>query len=172
MDCFHQLWFKFKYGFFPTNDNQDGRQNGRRLSVCIHRGHSYLVKFNWNSSKFDIWFASIKVIQEPCQKITRCFVFFIKVRVIFIYCLKTYKYWRLQKIIYQHICMTKYILTVWSSFIPLNAFPVILVRQFWSEKLIFMRIQCMYYQLIKCLAPWHTTLTLVIHKLVIIRSLV
>ena len=27
----------------------------------------------------------------------------------------------------------------------LNAFRVILVGQFWSEKLIFMRIQCMYY---------------------------
>ena len=45
-------------------------------------------------------------------------VFFIKVRVIFIYCLKTHKYWRSQKIIYQHICMTKYILTVWSRFTP------------------------------------------------------
>ena len=49
-------------------------------------------------------------------------VFLKKVRVIFIYCLKTYKYWRSQKnTIYQHICMTKYILTVWSSF-TLNAF--------------------------------------------------
>ena len=38
--------------FFLTNDNQDGRQNGRRLSVYIHRGHSYLVTFNWISSKF------------------------------------------------------------------------------------------------------------------------
>ena len=47
MDCFHELWFKFKYRFFPTNDNQDGRQNGRRLSVYIHRGHFYFVTFNW-----------------------------------------------------------------------------------------------------------------------------
>ena len=78
--------------FFPTNDNQDGRLNDRHLSVCIHSGQSYLVTFNWISSKFHIWFASIKVIQEPCQKMG----VFIKVRVIFIYYLKTYKYWRSQ----------------------------------------------------------------------------
>ena len=29
-------WFKFEYEFCPTNDNQDGQQNGRHLSVCIH----------------------------------------------------------------------------------------------------------------------------------------
>ena len=28
-----KLSFKFEYGFCPTNDNQDGRQNGPRLSV-------------------------------------------------------------------------------------------------------------------------------------------
>ena len=170
MDCFHQLWFKFKYEFFPTTDNQDGRQNRRRLSVCIHRGLSFLVTFNWISSKFHIWFASIKVIQNPCQKITEC-VFF-KKRVIFIYCLKTYKYWRSQKNSFINTSVWPDI--VWPSgpVSPLNAFRVILVRQFWSEKLIFMRIQCIYYLLIKCLAPWHNTLTLVIHKLVILRSLV
>ena len=41
--AFIKLWLKFEYGFFPTNDNQDGWQNGRRLSVCIYRGHSNLV---------------------------------------------------------------------------------------------------------------------------------
>ena len=39
----------------------------------------------------------MKVIQDPCQKITERF-FLKKIRVIFIYCLKTYKYWRSQKI--------------------------------------------------------------------------
>ena len=36
-----------------------------------------------------------KVVQDPCQKKTECFLK--KVRVIFIYCLKTYTYWRSQK---------------------------------------------------------------------------
>ena len=65
-----------------------------------------------------MWFASINVIQDQCQKITEHF--FKKVRVIFICCLKTYKYWRSLKnnIFYQQFCLTKYILTVWSSFIP------------------------------------------------------
>ena len=30
-----KLLLSFEYGFCPTNDNQDGRQNGRHLSVCI-----------------------------------------------------------------------------------------------------------------------------------------
>ena len=42
-----KLCFKFQYGFCLTNDNQDGRQNGRRLSVssicCC--GHTKLVIF-------------------------------------------------------------------------------------------------------------------------------
>ena len=28
-------WFKFKYEFCPTYNNEDGRQNGSRLSLCI-----------------------------------------------------------------------------------------------------------------------------------------
>ena len=31
--AFIKLSFKFEYGFCLTKDNQDGRQNGRRLSV-------------------------------------------------------------------------------------------------------------------------------------------
>ena len=31
-----KFWFKFEYWFSSTNDNEDGRQNGRRLSVYIH----------------------------------------------------------------------------------------------------------------------------------------
>ena len=55
-------WFKFEYEFCLTNDNQDGRQNSCRLSVWIVCccGHSNLVIFNRISSKFHIWFASIK----------------------------------------------------------------------------------------------------------------
>ena len=30
-----KLSFKFEYGFCPTNNNQDGRQNGPRLSVLV-----------------------------------------------------------------------------------------------------------------------------------------
>ena len=30
-----KLSFKFEYGFCPTKDNQDGRQNGQHLSVSI-----------------------------------------------------------------------------------------------------------------------------------------
>ena len=29
-------WFMFEYEFCPSNDNQDGQQNVRRLSLCIH----------------------------------------------------------------------------------------------------------------------------------------
>ena len=47
MDCFHQtlvqVWICF---FSPIHDNKDGRINGRRLSVWIHRGHSNLVILN------------------------------------------------------------------------------------------------------------------------------
>ena len=63
MGCFHQTLVQVWIWFFLTKDNQDGRQNGRRLSVCIHPhccGHSNLVIFNQISSKFHIWFASIK----------------------------------------------------------------------------------------------------------------
>ena len=46
-------------------------------------------------------------------------VFFKKVRVIFIYCLKRTSIGVHKKnIIYQRICMTKYILTIWSRFTP------------------------------------------------------
>ena len=31
-----KLWFKVRYGIFPTNDYQDGRQIGRHLSVDIY----------------------------------------------------------------------------------------------------------------------------------------
>ena len=41
--AFIQLWCNFEYGLFQTNDNQDGCQNGRRLSVCIYHGQSNLV---------------------------------------------------------------------------------------------------------------------------------
>ena len=30
-----KLLFKFEYKFSPTNDNQDGRQNGHHLSICF-----------------------------------------------------------------------------------------------------------------------------------------
>ena len=58
------------------------------------------------------------VSTEPMLKDNQ--VFFKQVRVIFIYCLETYKYWSSHKIliIYQHICMAKHILTVGSSFNP------------------------------------------------------
>ena len=39
------------------------------------------------------------------------------------------------------------------QFHPSMRTELYLVRQCWSETLIFMRIQCMYYKLIKCLAP-------------------
>ena len=74
-------------------------------------------------------------------------VFFKKVRVIFIYCLKTYTYWRSQKIIYQHICMTEIYFDRLVQFHPSMRSELYLVRQFWSEKLIFMRIQCTLYVL-------------------------
>ena len=51
-----KLCFKFEYDFCPTNNNQDGRQNGRRLLVCIRPLlWSLLVVFNRISSKFHIY---------------------------------------------------------------------------------------------------------------------
>ena len=61
MDCFHQpLVFKFEYKFSPTNDNQDGRQNGRGLSVCFCE-QSTLIIYYWITSKFHIWITFIKL---------------------------------------------------------------------------------------------------------------
>ena len=61
MDCFHQPLIQVRIRFFfPTNDNQDGRQNGRRL--CEHcRGHSNSVISYRISSKFHTWIAFIKL---------------------------------------------------------------------------------------------------------------
>ena len=41
------LSFKFEYGFCPTSDNQDGRQNGRHLSisaVVVTLTQSFLIR--------------------------------------------------------------------------------------------------------------------------------
>ena len=55
-----QLSFKFEYGFCPTNDNQDGPQNGRRLSVSmlwsLLLSHFYQIPIN-----FHIWITSIRL---------------------------------------------------------------------------------------------------------------
>ena len=48
-----KLLFKFEYKLSPTNDNQDGRQNGRRLSICFC-GQSTLIIFYPITSKFHI----------------------------------------------------------------------------------------------------------------------
>ena len=55
-----KLWFKFEYGFCPTNNNQDGQQNGHHLSVGFCR-HSTLVIYYWIAPKFLIWINSIKL---------------------------------------------------------------------------------------------------------------
>ena len=57
-----KLWFKFQYEFCPTNDNQDDQQMAAAYQFASIRccGHSNLVIFNWISSKFHLWFASIK----------------------------------------------------------------------------------------------------------------
>ena len=42
------LTFKFEYWFCPTSDNQDGRQNGRHLSiftVVVRLTQSFLIRF-------------------------------------------------------------------------------------------------------------------------------
>ena len=57
------LSFKFEYGFSPTSDNKDGRQNGPPkwpppINIC-YRGHFNSAIFNQSSSIFHIWIASI-----------------------------------------------------------------------------------------------------------------
>ena len=42
----------------------------RFASIMVTLTKSHLIGF----SKFHIWFASIKVIQDPCRKITECFL--------------------------------------------------------------------------------------------------
>ena len=54
-----KLWFKFKYGFCPANENQDGRC----LSVCFC-GHSTIVIYNPIASKFHIWITFIKLFPK------------------------------------------------------------------------------------------------------------
>ena len=54
-----ELSFKFEYRFCPTNDNHEGQQNGRHLSVSA--GVVTLTHFNRISSKFLIWTAFIKL---------------------------------------------------------------------------------------------------------------
>ena len=42
------LWFKFEYGFCPTSNIQDGRQNGRHISistVVVTLIQSFLIGF-------------------------------------------------------------------------------------------------------------------------------
>ena len=46
-----KILFKFKYKFNQTNDNQDGRQNGRCLSICFC-GQSTLIIYYPITSKF------------------------------------------------------------------------------------------------------------------------
>ena len=61
MDCFHQTLIQVRLRFCATNDNQDDRQNGGRLSVCSCErccGHSNSVIFNQISFKSNICIAS------------------------------------------------------------------------------------------------------------------
>ena len=55
-----KLWFKLKYKFCPTNDSQDGRQNGCRLPVCTGV-HPTLVIYYLIASKFHIRITFIKL---------------------------------------------------------------------------------------------------------------
>ena len=55
-----KLLFKLQYMFSPTNDNQDGRQNGRCQSVCTC-GQSTLIIYYRITSKFHIWITFIKL---------------------------------------------------------------------------------------------------------------
>ena len=55
-----KLLFKFEYKYSLTNDNQDGRQNGHRLSICFY-GQSILIIYYTITSKFHIWITFIKL---------------------------------------------------------------------------------------------------------------
>ena len=48
-----RLLLQFEYKFSPTNDNQDGRQNGHRLSICFCC-QSTLIIYYPITSKFHI----------------------------------------------------------------------------------------------------------------------
>ena len=53
---------KFEYGFYPTNDNQDGLQHDCPLSVSVVVVTLTQSFFNRNPSRFHIWIASIKLL--------------------------------------------------------------------------------------------------------------
>ena len=77
MDASIKLRFKFEYEYCPTNDNQDGQQNGRRLPVCT-RGHttlSHLLPDCFQISHMDylyqtltqVWICALSVNQDGLQ---------------------------------------------------------------------------------------------------------
>ena len=55
-----KLLFKKEYKFSPTNDNQNGWQNGRRLSICFC-GQSNIIIYYPITSKFHIRITFIKL---------------------------------------------------------------------------------------------------------------
>ena len=55
-----KLLFKFEYKLSPINDNQDGRQHGRHLSICFC-GQSTLIIYYPIASKFHILITFIKL---------------------------------------------------------------------------------------------------------------
>ena len=62
-----KLLFNFEYKFSLTKDNQDGRQNGRSLSICFC-GQSTLIVYYPITSKFHIWITFIKLSVCPITK--------------------------------------------------------------------------------------------------------
>ena len=58
--AFIKLLFKLEYKFIPMNDNQDGRQNGRRLSICFC-GQSTLIIYYPITPKSHTWITFIKL---------------------------------------------------------------------------------------------------------------
>ena len=66
-DCFQISYINYfcrtlaQVRILDLSDNQDGRQDGRHLSVYIC-GHSNLVIYHPSSSKFQIWITFIKLL--------------------------------------------------------------------------------------------------------------
>ena len=63
-----KLVLKFEYKFSPTNDNKDGLQNGRRLSICFC-GQSTLIIYYRVTSKLHIWITFIKVANHGSDQL-------------------------------------------------------------------------------------------------------
>ena len=98
-----KLLLKFEYQFSPTNYNQNGRQNGRRLSICFCAQSTIIILFPI-TSKFHIWITFIKLSLCPITKMAAKMA-------------ATYQFTLADNLVIYHPISSKF--HIWTSFIKL-----------------------------------------------------